>query len=214
MILNNVVAREIAEYLLEIKAIQLNTEKPYTWASGWKSPIYCDNRITLSYQKVRNYIKTSFADIIHEEFNGVEVIAGVATAGIPHGILIADVLNLPFIYVRDKPKGHGLTNQIEGHFNKGQKVMVIEDLISTGGSSLKAVAALREAELDVVGLGAIFDYGFSVSEAAFEKEKIRYFSLSDYETLIEKAIENDYVKPAQKPILSDWRQNPEAWMTA
>lgn len=214
MILNNVVAREIAEYLLEIKAIQLNTEKPYTWASGWKSPIYCDNRITLSYQKVRNYIKTSFADIIHEEFNGVEVIAGVATAGIPHGILIADVLNLPFIYVRDKPKGHGLTNQIEGHFIKGQKVMVIEDLISTGGSSLKAIAALREAELDVVGLGAIFDYGFSVSEAAFEKEKVHYFSLSNYETLIEKAIENDYVKPAQKPILSDWRQNPETWMIA
>lgn len=213
MILNNVVAREIAEYLLEIKAIQLNTEKPYTWASGWKSPIYCDNRITLSYQKVRNYIKTSFADIIHEEFNGVEVIAGVATAGIPHGILIADVLNLPFIYVRDKPKGHGLTNQIEGHFIKGQKVMVIEDLISTGGSSLKAVAALREAELNVVGLGAIFDYGFPVSEAAFEKEKVRYFSLSNYETLIEKAIENDYVMPSQKPILSDWRQNPETWMT-
>src|SRR5687768_13260400 len=169
MIYNNVTAREVAEYLLEIKAVVLNSKEPFTWASGLKSPIYCDNRKTLSYPKVRTYIKTAFADIISEEFKSCELIAGVATAGIPHGALVADVLNKPFVYVRDKPKAHGLGNQIEGNLDKGQKVVVIEDLISTGGSSLKAVEALRVAGADVLGLGAIFTYGFEKSVKAFEQ---------------------------------------------
>ncbi len=211
MILNNVVAREVAEYLLEIKAIKLDLEKPFTWTSGWKSPIYCDNRKTLGFTKVRNFIKTSFADIIHEEFPKADVIAGVATAGIPHGILVADVLNLPFIYVRDKPKGHGLTNQIEGYYTKGQKVMVIEDLISTGGSSLNAVEALRKEGLEVIGLGAIFDYGFETSAKAFETANVNYFSLSDYATLIQKAIENHFAKDSHREILEKWRNDPANW---
>src|ERR1700722_5068812 len=156
MIYNNVIAREVAEYLLEIKAVVLNPAEPFTWASGLKSPIYCDNRKTLSYPKVRNFIKTAFVDIIADEFKECDVIAGVATAGIPHGVLIADVINKPFVYVRDKAKGHGLENLIEGKIENGQKVGVIKALISTGGSSLKAVTALREVGAEVLGLGAIF----------------------------------------------------------
>ena len=153
MIYNNIVAREVAEYLLEIKAVVLNPSQPFTWTSGIKSPIYCDNRKTLSFPKVRTFIKTSFADILTDEFKHADVIAGVATAGIPHGALVADVLNLPFVYVRDKPKGHGLENQIEGKLEKGQKVFLIEDLISTGGSSLKAVEALpSDSAQNVLGL--------------------------------------------------------------
>jgi orotate phosphoribosyltransferase len=170
MIYNNVVAREVAEYLLEIKAVILNPQEPFTWTSGIKSPIYCDNRKTLSYPKVRTYIKTAFSDIINEEFKGADVIAGVATAGIPHGALVADVLNLPFVYVRDKAKGHGLENQIEGKLEKGQKIVVIEDLISTGGSSLKAVDALTQAGGTVLGLGAIFTYGFDKADKAFQEK--------------------------------------------
>ena len=212
MIYNNVVAREVAEYLLEIKAVVLNPSQPFTWASGLKSPIYCDNRKTLSYPRVRTFIKTAFADIISEEFEGVEVIAGVATAGIPHGILIADILNLPFVYVRDKPKGHGLENLIEGKLDKGQKVVVIEDLISTGGSSLKAVEALRRVGAEVMGLGAIFTYGFEKSVKAFEIEKCPLFTLSSYEILLDKAIENDYVKPHDRVELLRWYQDPEKWI--
>lgn len=211
MIYNNVVAREVAEYLLEIKAVVLSPDQPFTWASGLKSPIYCDNRKTLSYPRVRTFIKTAFAEIISEEFKGVEVIAGVATAGIPHGALVADVLNLPFVYVRDKPKGHGMENQIEGKLDKGQKVMVIEDLISTGGSSLKAVEALRAAGADVMGLGAIFTYGFEKSVKAFEEANCKFFTLSNYESLLDKAVENDYVKAADKDELVKWYKNPEAW---
>lgn len=214
MIYNNVTAREVAEYLLEIKAVVLNPAEPFTWASGLKSPIYCDNRKTLSYPKVRSFLKTAFADIIAEEFKGVDAIAGVATAGIPHGALVADVLNLPFIYVRDKPKAHGLTNQIEGKLEKGQKVVVIEDLISTGGSSLKAVDAIREAGGEVLGLGAIFTYGFDKGTKAFEAANCKYFTLSDYPTLLETAIKNDYVQAADKQTLTDWYQNPEAWSNA
>ncbi|MBS1611559.1 MAG: orotate phosphoribosyltransferase [Bacteroidetes bacterium] len=214
MIYNNVTAREVAEYLLEIKAVVLSPSEPFTWASGLKSPIYCDNRKTLSYPKVRTFLKTAFADIIAEEFKGVDAIAGVATAGIPHGALVADVLNLPFIYVRDKPKAHGLTNQIEGKLDKGQKVVVIEDLISTGGSSLKAVDAIREAGGEVLGLGAIFTYGFDKGVKAFEAANCKYFTLSDYPTLLETAIKNDYVAAADKQTLTEWYQNPEAWSNA
>ena len=211
MIYNNIVAREVAEYLLEIKAVVLNPSQPFTWTSGIKSPIYCDNRKTLSFPKVRTFIKTSFADIITDEFKQSGVIAGVATAGIPHGALVADVLNLPFVYVRDKPKGHGLENQIEGKLEKGQKVFVIEDLISTGGSSLKAVEALREAGGEVLGLGAIFTYGFEKSVKAFEQANCKFFTLSNYEILLDKAIEDNYIKSEEKDELIKWYKDPEAW---
>lgn len=211
MIYNNVIARDIAEYLLEIKAVVLSPGEPFTWASGMKSPIYCDNRKTLSYPKVRNYIKTSFADTISEEFKKCEVIAGVATAGIPHGVLVADVLNKPFVYVRDKAKGHGLENLIEGKIEKGQRVVVIEDLISTGGSSLKAVNALRGAGGEVLGLGAIFTYGFTKSISAFEETKCKFFTLSDYPTLLDVALKQDYIKPEDKETLLNWYQDPEKW---
>ncbi len=211
MIYNNVIAREVAEYLLEIKAVVLNPSNPFTWASGLKSPIYCDNRKTLSYPKVRNFIKTSFVDIIADEYKEADVIAGVATAGIPHGVLIADVINKPFVYVRDKAKGHGLTNLIEGKIEQGQRVVVIEDLISTGGSSLKAVAALKEAGTEVLGLGAIFTYGFQKAEDAFADADCKFFTLSDYPTLLEMAVKHDYVKPEEKETLLKWYQNPEEW---
>ena len=211
MIYNNKVAREVAEYLLEIKAVVLNPSQPFTWTSGIKSPIYCDNRKTLSFPKVRTFIKSSFADIISDEFEHVEVIAGVATAGIPHGALVADILNLPFVYVRDKPKGHGLENQIEGKLEKGQKVFVIEDLISTGGSSIKAVDALREAGAEVLGLGAIFTYGFEKSVKAFEQANCKFFTLSNYEILLDKAIEENYIKQEEKSELMEWYKDPEAW---
>ena len=211
MIYNNIVAREVAESLLQIKAVVLNPSQPFTWASGIKSPIYCDNRKTLSYPKVRTFIKTAFADIITDEFKHADVIAGVATAGIPHGALIADVLNLPFIYVRDKPKGHGLENQIEGKLEKGQKVFVIEDLISTGGSSLKAVEAIRAAGGEVLGLGAIFTYGFEKAVKAFEEANCKFFTLSNYEILLDKAIEDSYIKPEEKDELIKWYKDPENW---
>jgi len=165
----------------------------------------------LSFPKVRTFIKTSFADIITDEFKQSGVIAGVATAGIPHGALVADVLNLPFVYVRDKPKGHGLENQIEGKLEKGQKVFVIEDLISTGGSSLKAVEALREAGAEVLGLGAIFTYGFEKSVKAFEQANCKFFTLSNYEILLDKAIEDNYIKSEEKDELINWYKDPEAW---
>jgi orotate phosphoribosyltransferase len=214
MIYNNVIAREVAEYLLEIKAIVLNPAEPFTWASGLKSPIYCDNRKTLSYPKVRTFIKGAFADVISEEFKTCDVIAGVATAGIPHGVLVADVLNKPFVYVRDKPKAHGLENLIEGHLEKGQKVVVIEDLISTGGSSLKAVEAVRNAGAEVLGLGAIFSYGFDKAVQNFSAAGCKYFTLSDYATLLEIAVKLDYVKAEEKDVLLKWYKNPEGWLVA
>ncbi len=211
MIYNNVIAREVAEYLLEIKAVVLNAKEPFTWASGIKSPIYCDNRKTLSYPKVRTFIKTAFAESISEEYKQCEVIAGVATAGIPHGSLVADVLNKPFVYVRDKAKGHGLENQIEGKLDKGQKVVVIEDLISTGGSSLKAVESLRAAGAEVLGLGAIFTYGFEKAVTAFEESKCKVFTLTDYPTLLEIALQHDYIKQEDHETLLQWYKNPQAW---
>lgn len=211
MIYNNVIAREVAEYLLEIKAVVLQPENPFTWASGIKSPIYCDNRKTLSYPKVRTFIKSSFVDVIAEEYKNCDVIAGVATAGIPHGVLVADVLNKPFVYVRDKAKGHGLENMIEGKLEKGQRVVVIEDLISTGGSSLKAVDALRNAGAEVLGLGAIFTYGFQKSVTAFQEAKCKFFTLSDYPTLLEVAEKQDYIKAKDKDTLLNWYKTPEGW---
>ena len=211
MILNNVVARDMAEFLLEIKAVILNATEPFTWASGIKSPIYCDNRKTLSHPKVRNFIKTSFSDLIDDEFGDTDVIAGVATAGIPHGALVADVLNLPFVYVRDKPKGHGLENQIEGKLEPGQRVFVIEDLISTGGSSLKAVEALRAAGAEVVGLGAIFTYGFPQAKEAFDQANCKAVTLTNYDTLLEIALRNNYIKQDELDTLKAWKENPQAW---
>jgi orotate phosphoribosyltransferase len=205
MVLNNVIGRDMAEYLLEIKAVVINTKDPFTWASGIKSPIYCDNRRALSFTKTRNFIKTSFADLIHDEFKDAEVIAGVATAGIPHGVLAADVLNLPFVYVRDKPKGHGLENLIEGKIEKGQKVFVIEDLISTGGSSLKVVNALRDVGAEVIGMGAIFTYGFQKATKAFEEAECPLITLTDYDILIAKAVENNYIKQDEVEELIKWR---------
>lgn len=211
MILNISIAREMAQHLLEIKAVVLNVQQPFTWASGIKSPIYCDNRKTLSYPNVRSFIKHSFAEIIADNFKNVEVIAGVATAGIPHGALVADVLNLPFVYVRDKAKGHGLENQIEGKLEKGQRVVVIEDLISTGGSSLKAVDALRTAGAEVIGLGAIFTYNFAKAEEAFKSANCPYFTLSDYNFLSEKALDNNYIQQEELAALKEWRENPDIW---
>jgi orotate phosphoribosyltransferase len=211
MIYNNDSAREIAEYLLDIKAVVLNPSQPFTWASGILSPIYCDNRKALSYPEVRNHIKTAFADIIDDEFRQVEVIAGVATAGIAHAALVADLLNKPMIYVRDKPKVHGMGNQIEGFLPRGAKVVVIEDLISTGGSSLKAVDAIREAGAEVLCLAAIFTYGFDQANQAFSAASLPYFTLSNYEILLEIAEKNDYIRAEDKDTLLAWYQNPQQW---
>lgn len=205
------IAKTVAKKLLEIKAIKLNVEAPFSWASGWKSPIYCDNRLSLSYPKVRTYIKNLLAKTIQENFNEVEAIVGVATAGIPQGALVADTLNLPFIYVRSKPKGHGMENMIEGKITKGQKVVVIEDLVSTGGSSLKAVEALRKSEFSVLGMVSIFTYGFSLAEENFTRENVRLISLSSYSELIDEAYMLNYVTKEQISKLKKWRENPVTW---
>jgi orotate phosphoribosyltransferase len=213
MIYNNKIASEVAEYLLEIKAVELSPENPFTWASGLKSPIYCDNRKILSFPKVRHFIKKSFVRLISDKFPSAEVIAGVATAGIPHGVLIAEELSLPFIYVRDKPKTHGLENRIEGVLESGKKVLVIEDLISTGGSSLKAVEAVREAGGNVMGLGAIFTYGFTQADEAFQDADCEIFTLSNYIVLLETALRKKYISPSQHKTLSSWYQQPETWFS-
>lgn len=204
-------SKKVAEYLLQIKAIKLEPSNPFTWASGWKSPIYCDNRKTLSYPEVRNYIRDVFAKKVKEFYPEVEVIAGVATGAIAIGMLVADTLNLPFIYIRSSAKGHGLGNQIEGNYNKGDKVVVIEDLISTGGSSLSAVSALREAECYVMGMLAIFTYGFQKSVDAFNEAQCRLDTLSDYDTLAELAVEKEYINPGQLETLKEWRLDPSVW---
>ena len=211
MILNNTIAGEVAEYLLEIKAVVLSPENPFTWASGLKSPIYCDNRKTLSFPEVRSFLKKSFAQFIQEKYPDCEVIAGVATAGIPHGALVADALGKPCVYVRDKPKTHGLENRIEGFLEKGKKVVVIEDLISTGGSSLKAVDAIRDANAEVLGLGAIFTYGFPKADTAFTNANCSYFTLSNYPILLEIAAAKKYITATQHEALLRWYQNPEMW---
>ena len=196
---------------MEIKAIKLQPENPFTWASGWKSPIYCDNRKTLSYPKVRELLKQAFAEKVRALYPDVEVIAGVATGAIAVGVLVAEALNLPFIYVRSASKDHGLGNQIEGYFEEGQKVVVIEDLISTGGSSLKAVEALRAANVNVMGMLAIFTYQFGVSVEAFAKANCTVDTLTNYTALIELATEKNYITPAQMESLKEWRNHPDTW---
>ena len=185
-LLDTTTAGLVASKLLEIKAIKLQPNEPFTWASGWKSPIYCDNRLALSYPEVRTFIKDRLIEVARREFEDVESIAGVATAGIPQGALLADALGLPFLYVRSKAKGHGMTNMIEGKVTVGQKVLVVEDLVSTGGSSLKAVQDLRDAGFDVVGMVAIFTYGFEVAKENFEKAGVKLICLSDYHALLPK----------------------------
>lgn len=201
----------VAANLLKINAIKLSPEQPFTWASGWKSPIYCDNRKTLSYPEARNLIADAFAQFIKTNYPQVEVIAGVATGAIAHGMLVADRLNLPFIYVRSAAKSHGLTNQIEGAYSAGQKVVVIEDLVSTGMSSLAAVDALKNAGCEVLGLLAIFTYQFNQSVEGFKNAGVRLDTLSNYTELIEIAISTGYVKPEQLQLLKSWRENPEVW---
>ncbi len=204
-------SKVIANKLLQINAIKLNPANPFTWASGWKSPIYCDNRKTLSYPEVRNAICDGFVKAIKEKYPQAEVIAGVATGAIAHGMLVADRLNLPFIYVRSAPKSHGLANQIEGDYKPGQKVVVIEDLISTGMSSLAAVEALCDVECQVLGLLAIFSYQFDQASNSFTKAGVEFSTLSNYNALIETALEQGYVSSAELELLKTWRQNPEEW---
>jgi orotate phosphoribosyltransferase len=205
------ISKKIAGYLLQIKAIKLQPSNPFTWASGWKSPIYCDNRKTLSFPEVRGYIRDSFASTVKSLYPGAQMIAGVATGAIAHGALAADKLGLPFIYVRSEPKSHGLGNQIEGYYEKGQKVVVIEDLISTGGSSLNAVKALREAGCEVLGMVAIFTYGFQKATDGFSAENCILNTLSNYNDLIECAVESGYIGMAEVETLKKWRTDPSVW---
>ncbi|MEO8795915.1 MAG: orotate phosphoribosyltransferase [Daejeonella sp.] len=205
------IEQKVAEFLLQIKAIKLQPNNPFTWASGWRSPIYCDNRVTLSHPSIRTYIRQKLASLIQEEYGSVGVIAGVATAGIPQGVLVAQELGLPFIYVRSKPKEHGTGSLIEGEFSGGQRVVVIEDLISTGKSSLQAVDALRNAGLEVAGLAAIFSYGFDTAEDNFKNAKCRFSTLSNYNALIEYAAEHSFVSEADLSLLKKWRENPSEW---
>jgi orotate phosphoribosyltransferase len=204
-------AKKTAEYLLQIKAIKLQPSNPFTWASGWKSPIYCDNRKTLSFPEVRSYIRGSFAKLISEAYPGAEVIAGVATGAIAHGVLVADELKLPFVYVRSGAKEHGLGNQIEGYFESGQKVVVIEDLISTGGSSLSAIRTLKEAGCEVLGMVAIFTYEFKKATDAFAAENCRLDTLSNYSVLIDAAVATGYIGQTEVETLKKWRIDPSVW---
>ncbi|ATP93853.1 MULTISPECIES: orotate phosphoribosyltransferase [Bacillus] len=205
---------KIAKHLLQIKAVSLKPDEPFTWASGIKSPIYCDNRLTLSYPEVRGDIAEGLKDLILTHFEGAEVVAGTATAGIPHAALAADRLNVPMCYVRSKPKAHGKGNQIEGAVSPGQKVVVVEDLISTGGSVLEVVAALEEEGCDVLGVVAIFTYGLPKATAAFQEKNIPYVTLTDYDTLTEVALELKAIEPSAMNKLKRWRQDPssESWM--
>lgn len=200
-----------AEKLLQIKALKINANEPFTWASGWNSPVYCDNRKLLSYPHIRDYVKSELANAIMENYPDAEVIAGVATAGIPHGALAADLLRLPFIYVRSKPKGHGLGNQIEGVLAKGQKVVVVEDLVSTGKSSLEAVDALRAAGGTVIGMAALFTYGFPQAEAAFEQAAMKLITLSNYAALMDVAQRLELIQEGDKEKLDAWRIDPASW---
>ena len=211
MILNKETAIKTAELLLQIKAIKLEPQQPFTWASGWKSPIYCDNRIVLSYPSIRNFIRENFARQIEELYGKPDVIAGVATGAIGIGMLVADYMNLPFVYVRPEAKGHGRKNQIEGKLESGQTVVVIEDLISTGKSSLNAINALKEAKVTIKGLLAIFTYGFDVSEENFKKAEIDLYTLSNYDFLIETALKTNYINSSEAETLKTWRQDPENW---
>lgn len=203
--------RLLAQKLLKIKAIKLQPKDPFTWASGWKSPFYCDNRKTLSYPSIRKFVKIEMSHAVLKEFPEAEVIAGVATAGIPQGALVADELGLPFIYVRSKPKDHGLENLIEGELHEGQKVVVAEDLISTGGSSLKAVEALRKAGADVVGMIASYTYCFPIAEKAFKDAGVKLVTLTDYEYVVAEALETGYISAEDVKVLHSWRSDPSHW---
>ena len=203
--------KAVAEKLLQINAVKLNPDEPFTWASGWKSPVYCDNRKALSFPYIRDFIKSEMCNVIFEKFPDADLLAGVATAGIAWGAMAADQLKLPYIYVRSKPKDHGLGNQVEGFFEQGQKVVVIEDLISTGKSSLQVVDVLKQSGLHVIGMVSIFTYGFDVAKKAFDDAGIIYTSLTNYETLVQLAIEKGIVSAKQEMILLNWRSNPAEW---
>lgn len=211
MILNPETARKTAELLLQIKAIKLQPNAPFTWASGWKSPIYCDNRLTLSYPPIRNYMRSEMALQIEAHFGKPEVIAGVATGAIAIGALVAEEMGLPFVYVRSKAKEHGRQNMIEGQLDSNQRVVVIEDLISTGGSSLQAVESLRDAGAKVAGMMGIFTYGFAIAEENFKKAGCELLTLSDYQHLLEQAASSGYVSESDINLLSDWRKDPANW---
>lgn len=206
------ISKEIARNLLQIKAIKLSPQNPFTWASGLRSPIYCDNRITLSHPEVRTTIKKSFGSIAND-FGAYDCIAGVATAGIPHGALLADYLKKPFIYVRAEAKSHGRQNKIEGEVEKGSRVLVIEDLISTGGSSIKAVDVLKDAGVEVIGVQAIFDYQFQIAKDNFNGAGIEFKTLSNYGDLIAEALESGYITEEQKDLLNAWNSDPKEWYT-
>ena len=211
MILDENSAEKTAELLLQINAIKLNPENPFTWASGWQSPIYCDNRIILSYPVIRNFVRQEMAKQVERLYGKPDIIAGVATGAIGIGILVAEALGLPFVYVRPEPKSHGRKNQIEGHINAGKTVVVIEDLISTGKSSLNAVNALKEAGADVKGMVAIFTYGFDIANKNFEEEKVQLHTLSNYKHLIDQAVKTNYIKEELVQTLLQWREAPQQW---
>jgi orotate phosphoribosyltransferase len=204
-------ALAIADKLLQIGAIKLNHKNPFTWSSGWKSPVYCDNRLALSYPEIRTYVKESLAAVIRKDYPQVECIAGVATAGIPQGALVADLLQLPFVYVRPKPKEHGMGNLIEGKVDKGKKVVLVEDLISTGGSSLKAAQAMTEAGFNVIGMVAIFTYGFDVAEKSFAQASIPLTCLSDFNYLLTEAVNKKYLDEDQLNYVKGWKLDPGNW---
>lgn len=205
------IQQTVARHLLSVQAVRLQPDSPFTWSSGWKSPIYCDNRVTLAYPDVRLFIKNALADAIRQQFPAAEVIAGVATAGIPQGALVADALGLPYCYVRPEPKAHGMGKQIEGYLAAGQRVVVIEDLISTGGSSLKVVDALRTAGADVLGMAAIFTYGFPIADTNFQERNVPLVCLSNYDALLTEAQTLDYISSEAMTSLSAWRQSPAEW---
>ena len=211
MIYNIDIAKQIAELLLQINAIILQPNNPFKWAAGWNSPIYCDNRKTLSHPQIRNYIRNKLAETIENHYKDIDVVAGVATAGIPHGVLVAERLGLPFIYVRAKAKEHGKQNQIEGSFKKGQSVILVEDLISSGKSSLEAMQTLNEAEMNVKGVVSIFTYGFDTASKNFQNKNSEYISLCDYDTLLIQAIDQKYINKEDISLLKQWRENPSEW---
>ncbi|WP_266205427.1 orotate phosphoribosyltransferase [Pontibacter kalidii] len=204
-------AHQVASFLLETEAVKLRPEQPFKWSSGWNSPIYCDNRVTLSFPYIRSYIKQQLAELVKQHYPEAEAIAGVATAGIAQGALVAELLEMPFLYVRPEPKKHGMGNQIEGRLLEGQKVVLIEDLISTGGSSLKAAEAVKAAGAEVMGMAAIFTYGFAVAEENFKKAGIPLHCLSNYNALVEAAAEQGYIQESAMETLAEWRQSPQTW---
>lgn len=209
----NTIKQLTAEKLLKIKAIKLQPSNPFNWASGWKSPIYCDNRKIMSYPDIRNFIKIEFARLILEKYPNAEAIAGVATGAIAPGAIVADLLGLPFVYIRATPKDHGLENMIEGDLKPKQKVVVIEDLVSTGGSSLKAVDAIRNNGSDVLGMLAIFTYGFPVSETRLKEARVELTTLCDYDAVLDESLKTDYIDESELKTLQDWRRDPENWGT-